>query len=121
MVSRIHPTFLHHLANMIHLVAMFLYFILILGSKTSGANHTFQSQLVCKFDTFNQAGIICNFFPCEMTTGSFETCIVGDLFKFLAGIFNKRSERSLVTFGTAPFYIFVAIACEPAHCLLRFL
>src|SRR6478672_434265 len=121
MVSRNHTAFLHHLANMIHLVATFLYFIFSLGSKTSGADHAFQSQLVCKFNTFSQAGIIRDFFPREMTTCSLETCIVGDLFKFLAGILNKWRERALVTFRTAPFYIFVAIACKPAHRLVRFL
>src|SRR6266498_1829150 len=121
MVFRNHAAFLHHLANMIHLVATLLYFIFSLGSKTSGADHAFQSQLVCKFDTFSQAGIIRNFFPGEMTTCSLETCIVGDLFKFLARIPDQRSERSLVTFGTAPFYIFVAIVCESAHRLMRFL
>src|SRR6476659_902854 len=76
MISRNHAAFLHHLANMIHLVATFLYFIFSLGYKASGTDHAFQSQLVCKFNTFSQAVIIRNFFQGEMTTCSLETCIV---------------------------------------------
>src|SRR4026207_2310391 len=56
-----------------------------------------------------------------MATGSLQSGIVGDLFKFFTGVFYERRERPLVSLGTAPFHVLVTIACQTFHCLFWFL
>jgi hypothetical protein len=71
-VSGNHAAFLHHLSEMVHLLAAFLDLIGGLGHESAGTDHVLQPQLAGELDTLGEAVVIHDLLPGEVAAVGFQ-------------------------------------------------